>query len=526
MARRAAYLLVDGRYTLQAPQQVDTTHIQVITLGDTRLRDHCAQLLPAKTRVGYDPQLLNVQQLRLLQQSTPTVTWVPLSYNVCDDVVPPPPAAPVQPAVELPLALTGRSTADKIATLAQTITQQKAQSLLIVDPTSVAWVLNIRGRDVPRLPVVLSSLLIYANGQAHWFVDAAKVPFTPSVPIVAPQALSFYFRAGDICLLDENHTNAYLAQQLQQAGAVLRHLDDPCALPRACKTPAEIAGMQAAHIRDGAALCKLFYWLAQQQPTSLTEQHIADKAEYFRQQTGCLFDLSFDTICGADANGAIVHYRVSAQTNRTLHNNTLLLLDSGAQYLDGTTDVTRTIAFGMPTPAMRRHYTLVLQGHRALTRVVWPQKSRVTGAHLDIMARQFLWQHGLDYDHGTGHGVGACLSVHEGPQGISLRAQTVLQQGMVLSNEPAFYQTDSYGIRIENVQHVVALPAPEHGEHALFGFEELTLVPYDRNLIDVTMLNAAQIADINAYHTRVYAQIAPHLTPAEAAFLAQATAPL
>ncbi len=520
----AAYLLVDGRYTLQAPQQVDTGHITVVPLGDTRLRDHCAQLLPANTRVGYDAQLMNVQQLRALQEATPQVTWVPLAHNPCDSVVPPPPAPPVQPAVQLPNSATGRSSADKIADLAQVAAAQNATALLVLDPTSVAWALNIRGRDVPCLPVVLSMLLVHANGTAQWFVDAQKVPFTPPVPLADAQTLLQYFQAGDVCLLDESHANVALAQQLQSAGIEVRHMADPCALPRACKTPAEIAGMQAAHVRDGVALCKLFYWLSQQPINDdLTELAIVQQAEFFRRQSGCLFDLSFDTICGVDANGAIVHYRASEATNRRVQANSLVLLDSGGQYLDGTTDVTRTLAIGTPTPQMRLHYTLVLQGHLALTHIVWPQKSRITGAHLDVLARSALWQHGLDYDHGTGHGVGACLSVHEGPQSISLRAQVVLQQGMVLSNEPGFYKTNAYGIRIENVQHVVALPTPQHGEHALFGFEALTLVPYDRKLIDVALLTPQQIAHINAYHARVYAQIAPHLSVAEAEFLREIT---
>jgi Xaa-Pro aminopeptidase len=362
----------------------------------------------------------------------------------------------------------------------------------------------------------------------HWFVDADKVPANvqDAATIAAPHTLAQYFNAGDVCLLDEAQANVALAHTLQQAGVVLRGLEDPCTLPRACKTTAELQGITAAHVRDGVALCKLLYWLTQQTPTQLTELHIVDKLLQLRQQGEHFIEPSFDTICGADANGAIVHYRVSETTNRTLHNNTLLLLDSGGQYLDGTTDVTRTIAIGTPTAAMRTHYTLVLQGHRALARVVWPQKSRVCGSHLDVLARGALWQHGLDYDHGTGHGVGACLSVHEGPQSISLRGQTVLQAGMVVSNEPAFYQTDAYGIRIENLQYVTKIEPPTPNAHPLLGFYELTLVPYDRRLIDVTLLSPQQITDINAYHARVYQAIAPHLTAPEAAFLQAATAPL
>jgi Xaa-Pro aminopeptidase len=348
------------------------------------------------------------------------------------------------------------------------------------------------------------------------------------VAIQPPEALPAALKAlgGQGVLVDPVQSSAWYFDVLEAAGAKVIRGADPTALPRACKNPVEIEGARQAHARDGAALSRFLHWLSSEAEQSLPDEIAVVKTlEGFREATGALKDLSFDTIAGSGPNGAIVHYRPVERLNRKLERGTLLLVDSGAQYLDGTTDVTRTVAIGEPSPEMRERFTLVLKGHLALARVRFP--AGVTGSQLDALARMALWAHGLDYDHGTGHGVGSYLGVHEGPQRISKAPSTVaLQPGMVVSNEPGYYKTGAYGIRIENLQVVTPAADIPGGERPMLGFEALTLAPIDRRLVDKTLLTAEEVAQFNAYHARVLEVVGPQLDGAARAWLEEACAPL
>ncbi len=376
--------------------------------------------------------------------------------------------------------------------------------------------------------------MLNADGTARLFLDPAKV--TPALPAwlgnqvtleptdALPAALAEL--KGKRVLVDPAQSSAWYLDALGAAGATVIRAADPTALPRACKNPVEIEGAKAAHRRDGAALTRFLHWLATEAQTGLPDElEVVTKLEGLREATGALKDLSFDTIAGAGPNGAIVHYRPTRATNRRIEPGQLLLVDSGAQYLDGTTDVTRTVAFGEPSAEMRQRYTLVLQGHLALGRVRYP--AGTTGSALDVLARAPLWAHGLDYDHGTGHGVGSYLGVHEGPQRIAkVDNRVALKPGMIVSNEPGYYKTGAYGIRIENLQFVTEPSAIEGGERAMLGFEVLTLAPYDRRLIEVSMLTATERAQVDAYHARVKAEIGPQVEADVRAWLEEACAPL
>ncbi len=325
--------------------------------------------------------------------------------------------------------------------------------------------------------------------------------------------------------IDPASVSQWFANHLTEAGALLAEEQDPCVLPKARKNAAEIAGSRAAHRRDGAAVCRFLAWLDTAAPKGgLTEIDVVEKLEEFRRIAPELREISFDTIAGAGPNGAIVHYRPSRSTNRRVEPGSLLLIDSGGQYSDGTTDITRTVAIGAPTAEMRRHFTLVLKGHIAIAVARFPKGTR--GNHLDALARLALWRDGLDYDHGTGHGVGSFLSVHEGPQGLSKRETAELEPGMILSNEPGYYRTGEYGIRIENLILVTEPEAIAGGDRPMMGFETLTLAPIDKRLIDSALLTPEERAWIDAYHSRVYAELAPALDEETRAWLEQATAPL
>jgi Xaa-Pro aminopeptidase len=331
---------------------------------------------------------------------------------------------------------------------------------------------------------------------------------------------------GKRVVVDPSQSSSWYFDELSRAGAEVVRSMDPCALPRACKNDVEVEGARKAHARDGAALSRFLHWLATDAQTSLPDEtEIVRKLEGFREATGALKDLSFDTIAGAASNGAIVHYRPTERLKKRAEENSLLLVDSGAQYLDGTTDVTRTVAIGEPSAEMKQRFTLVLKGNLALARVRFP--AGTTGSALDALARMALWEHGLDYDHGTGHGVGSYLGVHEGPHRISKAPSTVaLKPGMIVSNEPGYYKEGGYGIRIENLQVVTEAAPIGGGERPMLGFETLTLAPIDRRCIDTGLLSAEETAQLNAYHARVLAVIGPQLDGAARAWLDEACAPI
>ncbi len=535
LAERAA-LFVDGRYTLQARDEVPA-HYEHLHLVEDPLTDWVAAALPSGGRLGYDPWLHTIGWVEKTRGALERhgVQLIACEDNPLDSVWLDQPPAPLSPVTPQDIAFTGDSAADKRARLAQGLAERGLSALVLTQPDSIAWLLNIRGADVPCTPLPLSFAILASDGAVDLFLDPRKLaPATRAhlsnavwvrpVAELGP-ALDAVGRGNARVLADPSCTSAWLFDRLHLAGAKVERDSDPCALPKACKNAAELAGTRAAHTRDGAALVRFLHWFAGEAPKGdLTELDVVDRLLAFRAVNERFCGLSFDTIAGAGPNGAIVHYRATPETNRRLEPNSLFLLDSGAQYRDGTTDVTRTLAVGTPSAEMKDRFTRVLKGHIALSTARFPRGT--TGSQLDALARLPLWRVGLDYDHGTGHGVGSFLSVHEGPQRISKVGNTVaLQPGMILSNEPGYYKTGAYGIRIENL--VVVQPVEVAGaERPTLGFDPLTLVPIDRHLIDATLLDAAEIAWVDAYHAHVRESLTPLLDGDAAAWLADATAPL
>ncbi|WP_245986655.1 aminopeptidase P family protein [Azospirillum thermophilum] len=541
LAERAA-IFVDGRYTIQVRAEVPADLFEYRHLTEDPLADWLVEALPEGARLGYDPWLHTigwVEKTRA-QLERAGIGLIACLDNPVDSVwrtQPPPPLSPVVPhATEF----AGATSADKRARLSDELKRRTLAAAVLTQPDSIAWLLNLRGADVPCTPLPLSFAILGEDGGVELFLDERKLaPATAAhlgnqvrvMPLESfGPALDAVGKGGRRVLADPSCTSAWIFDRLHLAGARIERDTDPCALPKACKNAAELAGTRAAHARDGAALVRFLHWLSREAPKGgLTEIGAAEALLASRRQGRHFRGLSFDTIAGSGPNGAIVHYRVTPATDRRLEPGSLFLLDSGAQYLDGTTDVTRTIAIGTPTAEMRDRFTRVLKGHIAIATARFPQGT--TGSQIDVLARLPLWMAGLDYDHGTGHGVGSFLSVHEGPQRISKIANTVaLQPGMILSNEPGYYKAGAYGIRIENL--IVVRPLEELGvelpdaERPMLGFEELTLVPIDRSLIDRALLGAEEAAWIDRYHARVRDSLAPVLDAADAAWLERATAPL
>ena len=405
---------------------------------------------------------------------------------------------------------------------------------MLSDSHAVAWTFNIRGADVSHTPLPLSYALVPKDGRPTVFIDHRKLSNTArdhleqSADVEEPQALTpkltALAKAGAAIALDNATAADALSRLIAAAGGKPVRGNDPVSLLKAVKNPTEIEGTRTAHRRDAVALARFLAWIDREAPTgALTEIDTVEALETFRRDTGALKDVSFPTIAGTGPNGAIVHYRVTRKTNRRIAPGDLLLIDSGAQYEDGTTDVTRTIAIGEPTHEMRDRFTRVLRGHIAIARAVFPDGT--TGAQIDTLARQYLWQAGIDFEHGTGHGVGSYLSVHEGPARISKLGTTPLKRGMILSNEPGYYKTDGFGIRIENLELVVATEIAG-AEKPVNAFETLTLAPIDRRLIDLNMLDGDELGWLNAYHERVRHAVRPHVDEATKVWLDAATAGL
>ena len=534
LAERAA-LFVDGRYTLQAAAQVDGSlyeHRHVSDEpADAWLREH----LSADAALGYDPKLHGTQGRDRLAAPCKAVgaRLVPCEDNPIDALWTEQPAPPLGPIAPHPVRFAGAEAGEKRQTIAARLAEKGAGAAVLSAPDSIAWLLNVRGADVANSPLPHSFAVVRGEGDVDWFVDRRKLlPEVPAhlgnaVRVRAPEAIAGVLDelagASSAVLIDEAATPVWMVDRLTEGGAKVIRGSDPCALPKACKNEAELAGIRAAHRRDGAALTRFLAGLAAAPPGSVTELDAVARLAAMRAGGEHFRGPSFDTISGAGPNGAIVHYRVTSETNRTLEPGTLYLVDSGGQYLDGTTDVTRTVAIGTPEPEHRDRFTRVLRGHIALATTRFPRGT--SGAQLDTLARQFLWQAGLDYDHGTGHGVGHYLNVHEGPQRISrLGSGAALAPGMVVSNEPGYYKTGAYGIRIENL--VAVTDAEEKG--GFLGFETLTLAPIERALIEPAMLTAHERAWLDAYHARVAETLAPLLADdaATLAWLRIATAPL
>ncbi|HWU26915.1 MAG TPA: aminopeptidase P family protein, partial [Rhizomicrobium sp.] len=528
-----AAIFVDGRYTLQVRQQTDTKLFDPRDLIGEGLDGWIKANLPAGTRLGYDPWLHTVNAVELLRHATDTAgaTLVSCETNPIDAVWADQPPPPLVKAIPHGLALAGESAESKRTRIAEGMRKVGAEAAVITLPDSICWLLNMRGGDVPHTPFALAFAILHADGSADLFMDARKSSpellrhFGNAVQVREPAEFAGALDAlkGKSIVLDPTYAAAAIFDRLNKAGAKVRRGADPCLLPKACKNPVEIEGARKAQIRDGAALTKFLCWLAREAPNgALTEIEASQALEGYRKATGSLSDLSFDSISGAATHAAIPHYRVTRSSNRKINKNEIYLIDSGGQYPDGTTDVTRTVIVGTPTAEMRDRFTRVLKGHIALATLRFPEGT--TGAAIDAFARRALWDAGLDYDHGTGHGVGSYLSVHEGPQSISKRQITqALKPGMICSDEPGYYKADEYGIRIENLIVATEPQAIPGGERKMMSFETLTLAPIDVELVEPNLLTPDERAWLNAYHAQVREQLWPLVDEETRNWLASAT---
>jgi Xaa-Pro aminopeptidase len=533
LAERAA-IFVDGRYTLQVRDQVDMTLYEQVHLHELPPSRWLPAAVKAGDAIGVDPWLHTIDGVRKLKAALEAAgaSLRPVD-NLVDAIWHDRPAAPKGRVTIQPLDLAGEAVADKRARLAAAIAAKGAALTVLTQPDSIAWLFNIRGADVPHTPLTLAFALVGATGKPRLFIDPDKLGpderahLAAEADLLPPAAFADALAAvpaGTAVLVDPTWVAEAIGTALTAAGARLVEGDDPVTLMKAVKNGAELDGARAAHVRDGVAFARFLRWFDGASAGDLDEIGVVTALEGFRRETGQLLDVSFDSIAGAGPNGAIVHYRVSRATNRRIDRDSVFLIDSGAQFRDGTTDITRTMAVGTPPDEIRDRFTRVLKGNIAIAAARFPVGT--TGAQLDTLARMALWQAGLDYDHGTGHGVGSYLSVHEGPQRISKLGATPLQAGMILSNEPGYYKTGQYGLRIETLVIVTEATEIPGGDRPMHGFETITLAPIDRRLIVPALMTADEIAWLDAYHARVFAEIGPQLDDATRAWLQAATAPL
>lgn len=532
-----AAIFVDGRYSLQVQGEVDVDLFKPRHIIEQPPADWIKSALAAGQKLGYDPWLHGRDGLKRLDKACAAVgaELVAVETNPIDAVWTDRPPAPLSPVVPHPLDYAGESAQSKRARVAEALAGRSVDAAVLTLPESIAWLLNVRGGDVPHTPLALSFAIVRANGRVDLIIDRRKL--TPGLAEHLGNEVAVHDRHAFAGLLDELGTNkatvlvdpatagAWIGERLSAAGATVRDGTDPCLAFKACKNETEIAGARAAHVRDGVALVRFLHWLEENGLAEGTDEAAAaEKLKAFRMENELIRDLSFATISGAGPNGAVVHYRVSAKSNRKLEPGTLYLVDSGAQYLDGTTDVTRTVALGPPTAEMRDRFTRVLKGHIAIATARFPEGTE--GGQIDAFARHALWQAGLDYDHGTGHGVGSYLGVHEGPQRISKASSGVaLKEGMIVSNEPGYYKAEEYGIRIENL--VVVRPAADQpGERKLLEFETLTRAPIDLALVEASLLTDQEVAWLNDYHATVRRDVGHRLARNVADWLEAKTAPI
>ncbi|ENY6473552.1 aminopeptidase P family protein [Vibrio parahaemolyticus] len=530
-----AAIFVDGRYTVQVTKQVPNELFEYRHLIEEPALDWIQDNLTANASVAIDPRMhssawLDMAQAKLAGKLELNI----LSSNPIDALWHDRPAPVVSDVRLMPTEAVGQSSESKRKEIAQLVAKAGADSAVITALDSICWLLNVRGLDVSRLPVLLSHAILHADSSVEYFLDPARLPAEfaahvgTGVTVHHPEALQSRLEAmsGKKVLLDPAISNAWFKLVLQNAGASVIAAADPCLMPKAAKNEVEIAGMKACHIRDGVAMSKFLCWLdAEVAAGNLhDEATLADRLEAFRKEDPTLMDLSFDTISAAGGNAAMCHYNHENQPEPgKLELNTLYLVDSGGQYLDGTTDITRTIAIGQPSAEMIKQFTLALKGHIGVARARFPKGTR--GYQIDTLARQHLWAEGYDYDHGTGHGVGHFLSVHEGPASISKKQIDVpLTEGMVLSNEPGYYRADAFGIRIENLELVVETPT--NGDFPVLSFESLTRCPIDKRNINVDMLTRPELAWLNDYHQKVWEQISPLVEGEVKEWLREATLPL
>jgi len=528
-----AALVVDGRYTVQAAEQVDTSVITPVPLAEMSAEDWIAANLPEGGTLAYDPWLHTHDSLKRLEKAVARAggNLAPVDINLVDVIWidrPAPPQAPVHPH---PLAYAGETAEEKLERIRKKMAEAKLDALVISDPHNLAWAFNLRGGDVGHTPLPLGYAVLPKQGRASLFFDPAKITneagaaigeLAEFVPISAFQSsLDALGQKGGKVRVDSATGAVALIRRIEAAGGTVDVGADPISLMKAVKNEAEIAGSRAAHLRDGVAVARFLAWLDREAPKGqLTEIDAVEALEAFRIETGALQNISFPSISGAGPNAALPHYRVTTSSNRRIENGQIFLIDSGAQYEDGTTDITRTIIVGEPTAEMKDRFTRVLRGHIAIARIAFPKGT--TGAQIDAFARKPLWDAGLDFDHGTGHGIGSYLSVHEGPQRIAKTGTTPLEIGMMLSNEPGFYKPGAYGIRIENL--ILVEPRTiSGGDREMLGFETLTFTPIDLRLVEPAVMNADEIAWLNDYHAQVREKIGPHLNAETRSWLEDAT---
>jgi Xaa-Pro aminopeptidase len=540
LAEKAA-VFTDGRYVLQLAAQADPTLWERLHITAEPPPAWLAANAPQGAKIGYDPLLVSEEGLGRYTEAG--LDMRPVAHNPIDAVWTGRPTSPLAPAVPHPLEYAGRNATEKREQIAGLLREAKQDAAVLSDPASIAWLLNIRGGDVPFTPFALGFALTHADGGTELFMESAKLPDATrawlgnTVSVAEREALepALARLSGKRVRVDASGTPVWFAQKLRQADAVVVAGPDPCLLPKACKNEVEQQGARSANARDAVAVCRFLHFLAEAGPKGgETELSAAAKLLALRRQVEGFRGESFPAISGAGEHGAIIHYRVTEETNRPIRPDEIYLIDSGAQYPDGTTDITRTVwtGPGEPPAELRERVTRVLQGHIAIATLVFPLG--VGGAHLDAFARRALWQVGLDYDHGTGHGVGSYLSVHEGPVSISRLARPVpIAAGMILSNEPGYYLPGSYGIRLENLLLVqergdfpASAMATDSARKPFMFFETLTLAPFDRRLIDPGLLATAERAWLDNYHARVLAEIGPCLDPPVRDWLAHACAPL
>lgn len=541
VTQHQACLLVDGRYTTQARGQTDPKHIEIVPISNTFEIEAQAWLnshLRDGSTIGYDPWLHTIEQHDALKlslgrhQHKLKATTSNLIDRVWGAERPSPTVTSIVVHDE---TYAGRSATEKIGSIQKELREAGDRALIVTLPDNIAWLFNIRGKDIPHNPVALAFAIVHAKAKPELFITSAtldrhaRTHLAPIAKLRAPtelyERLKWIAKEGPRIRIDPKSAAHWFVRTIGTASRTVQRGPDPITAAKARKNETELAGARRAHLRDGQAMCKFLYWFDNAATAGqLDEITVARKLEEFRLQTGKLEDISFDTIAGSGPNGAIVHYRVTVVSNRKIRRGDLFLIDSGAQYRDGTTDVTRTIAVGTPAEEACQRFTLVLKGHISIATARFPLGTR--GVDIDCLARTALWSCGLDYDHGTGHGVGSFLSVHEGPQSISRRSTVALEPGMICSNEPGYYKIGAYGIRIENL--CVVTPAEEiaGGDRPMLGFETLTLAPFDRRLIVSSMLTETELHWLNSYHQRVAHVIGPSLDAAEQSWLTSATAPI
>lgn len=519
-----AAVFIDGRYTVQVRAQVDTDHFTPVDWPKTKLGFWLAERLGDTDVVGIDPWLHTTAEVEALQKAGLTLSFV---ANPIDAIWVDQPAPPMGAMTPYPIEFAGTSSDEKRARIAAGLKEAGQKAAVLTLPDSICWLLNVRGSDIERNPLAQCLAILHDSGKVTLFAAAEKTAAVldhlgADVTVRPAEAFepALHTLAGPV-RVDKGSAPYVVGLALQEAGIDVAWDRDPCVLPKARKTEAELAATTEAHLRDGAAMIEFLAWLSVEAPKGkLTEIEVVKKLEGFRRATNALRDISFDTICGAGPNGAIVHYRVTEGTNRTVTPGELLLVDSGGQYIDGTTDITRTIAIGEAGGEERACFTRVLQGVIAISRARWPKG--LAGRDLDALARAPLWMAGMDYDHGTGHGVGVYLNVHEGPQRLARISEVPLEPGMILSNEPGYYREGAFGIRIENL--IVVREAAKMGDNRdQLAFETLTFAPIDLALVDTAMLSPGERAWLNAYHAETLEKIGPRVSDTALQWLKGAT---